>query len=232
MISVIIPVYNGEHYLAAAIESALAQSMPPAEILIINDGSVDQSAKIATAFGDQVHLYTQEHAGVGAARNRGVSLAQGEFLAFLDADDLWLPDKLAHQLACLRDQPWLDIVFGQVEQFISPDLPLAQYPALPPKNTLPGVIAGAMLIRRERFAAVGAFATDWTVGEFIEWYGRATSAGLQSLILPEVVMRRRLHATNMTRHNQAHHSDYHKIIKANLAKRRAQTREQTEVSPP
>jgi len=220
-ISVIIPVYNGERYLAETIASALTQSVSPAEIIIIDDGSIDGSAEVAAAFGARVRTYAQPNAGPGAARNLGVQLAQGDLLAFLDADDLWLPDKLAHQLAYLTANPLQDMVFGQVEQFISPDLPVAQQPALPEQPVMNGLHVGAMLIWRKQFAAVGPFATHWTIGEFIDWYGRAQAKGLHSAVLPEVVMQRRLHAANLTRRTTEQRSDYLKILKARLDDKRA-----------
>lgn len=219
-ISVIIPVYNAECYLGEAIESVLVQSMSPTEILVIDDGSSDDSLAIAQRYGSFVHCYSQAHAGPGAARNLGVSVAQGEFLAFLDADDLWLPNKLACQVAYLYEHTALAMVFGQVEQFISPELSPEQQPILPPRTMMAGVHVGAMLIHRASFDKVGPFATTWTIGEFIEWYSRAETAGLQAAILPQVVMRRRLHTTNLTRCTQDRRSDYLKILKIHLDEKR------------
>lgn len=219
-ISVIIPVYNSECYLAAAIESVLRQSTPATEILVIDDGSSDGSIAITQRYAPLVHCYQQPHGGPGAARNLGVSVAQSELLAFLDADDLWLPDKLEHQLAHLQRHPEVDMVFGQVEQFVSPELAPDQQPAAPAQPIMAGLHVGAMLIRRHSFARVGAFATTWTIGEFIDWYGRAQTVGLQAAILPMVVMRRRLHQTNLTRRTQDRRSDYLQILKMRLDEKR------------
>jgi glycosyltransferase involved in cell wall biosynthesis len=221
-ISVIIPVYNGERYLGEVIESVLAQSRPPTEILIVDDGSTDSSLAVAQRYTPQARCHSLPHGGPGAARNQGVRLAQGDYLAFVDADDLWLPDKLANQLAYLQTHPETDMVFGQVEQFISPELAPDQRPALPAQPIMAGLHVGAMLIRRRSFAAVGPFATDWTIGEFIDWYGRAQTLGLQAAVLPTVVMRRRLHSTNLTRHTHDRRGDYLKILKARLDEKRAQ----------
>lgn len=223
-ISVIIPVYNGERYLAAAIESVLTQSLPPTEILIIDDGSTDQSLAVAQRYTPQLRCHSLPHGGPGAARNQGVTLAQGDYLAFLDADDLWLPAKLAGQLAYLQEHPKTDMVFGQVEQFISPELPATQQPALPAQPLMTGLHVGAMLIRRSSFNQVGPFAVTWTIGEFIDWYGRAQMMGLQTAMLPMVVMRRRLHTTNLTRRTQDRRQDYAKILKAHLDEQRATAR--------
>ena len=100
-ISVIITAYNYERYLAAAIESVLTQTRLPDEVIVVDDGSVDGTAAVAQQFGRQVRYDFQPHGGIGAARNRGLQLAGGRFLAFLDADDQWTPNKLDLQARAL-----------------------------------------------------------------------------------------------------------------------------------
>lgn len=220
LISVIIPAYNAARYLGAAIDSVLAQGWQALEIIVIDDGSTDHCVQVAQHYQPLVQCVQQPNCGPGAARNRGIRIAQGEFLAFLDADDLWLPGKLESQMADLDAHPALDMVFGQVEQFISPELTPEQQPAFPTQPIMAGLHVGAMLIRRPSFARVGEFATTWTIGEFIEWYGRAQTLGLQAASLPQVVMRRRLHTTNLTRRTQDRRGDYLKILKAQLDEKR------------
>ncbi|MBM3181566.1 MAG: glycosyltransferase family 2 protein [Chloroflexi bacterium] len=219
LISIIIPVYNGERYLAQAIESVLAQTYRPIEIIIVDDGSTDESARVAQQF--PMRYGFQPHSGPGTARNRGVEQARGEFLAFLDADDLWMPEKLAWQIATFAARPELDAVFGQVEQFNSPDADATAPPARFVGTTLNGLHASAMLIRRAAFMRVGLFATNWHVGDFVDWYTRAQEAELEIVILPEVVMRRRVHMSNLTiRSRDTAHFEYTQIIKAALDRRR------------
>ena len=122
LISVMIPVYNCDRYLGEAIESVLSQTYRPLEIIIIDDGSTDGSAAVAKRFMPHIHYYYQANAGIGSARNKGIELAQGSFFAFLDADDLWSKDKLAQQMAALEAHPGVDVVFGHVTQFYSPEL--------------------------------------------------------------------------------------------------------------
>ena len=94
-VSVVIPVHDGERYLAAAIESVLEQTLPPAEVIVVDDGSTDSSVQVAERYAPQgVRCHSQANAGGGAARNRGVALSEGDFIAFLDADDLWELGKL------------------------------------------------------------------------------------------------------------------------------------------
>ncbi|MGQ9503351.1 MAG: glycosyltransferase family 2 protein [Thermogutta sp.] len=98
-ISVVIPVFNGERFLAEAIRSALAQTLPPYEILVVDDGSTDESAELAESFGPPVRVLREENRGEAAARNCGIEAARGDWIAFLDCDDVWKPEKLALQAA-------------------------------------------------------------------------------------------------------------------------------------
>ncbi len=104
LVSVIIPVYNGERYLAEAIGSVLAQTYTPFELIIIDDGSSDNSSGIARSF-KEVRYYHQSNQGVAAARNAGISFAHGGFIAFLDQDDIWMHDKLSVQMDYLLQHP-------------------------------------------------------------------------------------------------------------------------------
>jgi len=222
LISVIIPVYNCESYLAEAIASVLAQTYHPLEIIMIDDGSTDRSARVAERFSSSVQYFYQPNSGPGAARNRGVDLAKGDYCAFLDADDIWTEDKLSLQIDVIRDNPSLDCVFGHVQQFISPELDEREKIRIYcPEEKMAGYIAGAMLIKRESFVNAGGFETNWQIGEFIEWFIRAGEHGIKSFMLPEVVLKRRLHNKNMTIHARNSRADYCRILKASLDRRRA-----------
>ena len=117
-ISIIISVYNGENYLAEAIQSALDQDYPNTEIIVMNDGSTDNTSRIIDSFGTRAIGIYQENRGLGAARNAGVSKASGEYLAFLDHDDLWVPHKLSCQLKLIQSSPLDPLVFSMAKQFI------------------------------------------------------------------------------------------------------------------
>src|SRR5690348_3025712 len=102
-ISVIIPAYNAANCIQRAIDSALAQTLPPREVIVVDDGSTDETPRLVVSYGERVHLIQQSNAGPGAARNRAVRASRGEWLAMLDADDSWLPQKLERQLAYIGD---------------------------------------------------------------------------------------------------------------------------------
>ncbi len=211
LISVIVPVYNGAPYLAQAVESVLAQGYAPIEILVVDDGSVDGTAQVAACFAE-ISYVKQERAGAAAARNRGVTLASGAYLAFLDADDLFSPGKLVEQARVLDTDPALDMVFGHVRQFRGSLANAGQ--------GLPAKLPGSLLIRRSSFERAGGFRSEWRVGEFVEWYLRASEAGLKSAMLPQVVLERRLHDDNLGLRERNSRGDYAQIVKQALDRRR------------
>jgi glycosyltransferase involved in cell wall biosynthesis len=221
-VSVIIPVRDGARYIASAIESVLGQTEPPAELLVVDDGSSDGTAGIVSQFSERgAHLIQQPPEGAAAARNCGVKLARHDLLAFLDADDLWTPSKLAHQCAALQSDASVDMVFGYVRQFVSPDVETATRARLRcPNESVPGYVAGTMVIRRKSFERVGLFETEWEIGEFLAWYARAQLIGLGEKMIPTVLLERRLHSANQGVLKRSDRADYVRIVKKILDCRR------------
>jgi glycosyltransferase involved in cell wall biosynthesis len=218
LVSVIIPVYNCEKYLGEAIESVLAQTYKPIEVIVADDGSTDRTADAAKHFGNSIRYDFDLHSGTGATRNRGVNIAQGNFLAFLDADDLWVKDKLERQMTILKNDPQIDMVFGYVQQFYSPELNESRINSA--QEVVKGVHAGCMLIKKESFFIAGPFETRWRVGEFLDWYLKATEAGLKTFLLSEVLMKRRIHNNNTVLRERQAQSDYVRALKASLDRRK------------
>lgn len=226
LVSVIIPVYNGDRYLAEAIQSVLDQTYQPVEIIVIDDGSTDRSAEVAKRFGTTVQYCFQVNSGTAAARNRGIELAKGDFFAFLDADDLWVNDKLTLQMHVFQRETDIDIIFGQVQQFHSPELDESiKNKTYCPPELMAGYHAGTMLIKRDSFLRVGLFETKWQVGEFLDWYIKVTEQNLKSFMLPEVLLKRRIHDANMGISERKSRTDYVRILKASLDRRRAQSQD-------
>lgn len=225
-VTVIIPVYNCRYYLAEAIESILAQTIKPAEIIIIDDGSTDGSADVAKQFSSNVQYHYQSNAGTGAARNKGIKLARGDFFSFLDADDYWAENKLAVQLAAFRDYPSIEAVFGHVQQFYSPELDASEKNKIHcPDELMPGYLPCTMMIKKEAFFRFGLFETKWKVGQDISWIMRAQELGLQMLMLPDLVYSRRLHNNNKGITQRKFMTDRVKILKASLDRRRKMKRQ-------
>ena len=215
-LSVIIPVFNGAAYLAEAIESVLRQTRQPDEILVIDDGSADESVDIARGYKDRVRLVSQDNRGPASARNLGVAQAQGSVLAFLDADDLWLPEKLEHQLEGLRQS---DMAFCMIEKFYSDDCPPEmRSTAVDVSDPKAGYLPTTFVCRSDLFKTVGQFDENLKGGEFIDWVARARACGQTETLLPRLLARRRIHAGNLSRENGMM-QEYLQVIRRNLARR-------------
>ncbi len=212
LISVVIPAYNAGEFIAAAIESVLQQDYRPFELIVVNDGSTDRTAEIVKKF-PQVVLLEQSRRGTGAALNEGVRVAKGEFLAFLDADDLWSAGKLTRQMQAFANESGIEAVFVHVAEFRN---------AQPAEDLrkIAGWTPGAMLITRAAFARIGPFADAASIPEGVEWYMRAVEKSLRSLMLPDVFHRRRLHSRNRGIVDRDWHG-YIRVIKASLDRRRS-----------
>jgi glycosyltransferase involved in cell wall biosynthesis len=221
-VSVIIPAFNAANYLPEAIHSALNQTIEPFEVVVVDDGSDDETPAVAASFGQAIQYDRQPHKGLPATLNRGVQLARGELLAFLDHDDVWVPDKLQKQMAVLRTQPEIDMVFGYCRYFMSPDLDEATARRLHvPDKPQPAYLKSAMLIRRSSFFRVGLFDTALRMGDFIDWYSKAEDAGLSAHVLQDVLFNRRVHGRNMSLLERSFQKDYVRIAKAALDRRRS-----------
>jgi len=222
LVSVIIPVYNYDRYLGEAVESALNQTYRNLEVIVVDDGSTDRSAEVANSFaGRGVRYCHQVHAGIGPARNKGVELARGEFIAFLDADDRWPLEKLERQLKAFEDDPELEMVFGQALQLQNGPAWEAGINNKNPEGLVAGMVPGTMLIKRDAFARVGQFQDGLKVGEFIDWYARAVELKLRSLVMPDLFLWRRIHDSNQGIRERQSVSDYVRVLKAKLDRRRA-----------
>jgi len=216
-----IPVRDGEAYLAEAIESILAQSRPCDQVVVVDNGSSDRSAEIAAGFAPAVEVVHEPRPGIGAARNAALRAARGDLVAFLDADDLWEPEKTALQLAALEAEPKLQLVFGQVRQFVSPDLDEAAAEALRvPVDPQPGLYMGAMLARRTAIDAIGPWPEDVRVSDGLSFLLRAKELGLGQAMLAETVALRRVHGENHSIDNRDQRTEFARHLKRSLDRRR------------
>lgn len=198
-VSYIVPVFNGEVYLAEALDSIFAQTVPALEVLVIDDGSSDGTPAVARSYGDRITYLRQPHAGQSVARNHGVRVARGDLVAFLDADDLAHPTKLARQVARFEARPELDLCQALACDFWSADIPAERreevrgLPRPHPRHI------DTWLVRRSLFERIGGLDPEMKVGETAEWHWRARESGAPIELLPEVVAYRRVHANNMTK---------------------------------
>ena len=197
LISVVIPAYNAEAYLAEAIQSVIEQTYSPIEIVVVDDGSTDSTAEIAKGFQD-VRYLRQPQSGPGVARNRGISESRGEYIGFHDADDVCLPNRFEEQMACLLQQPSLGYVLTRIQNFLEPGKNVPEHMRTP-ELMLPrmGFISSG-LMKRATFETVGLFNDQYRIGEDVDWLMRADRARVAVVVLIEVLIRRRLHDSNIS----------------------------------
>jgi glycosyltransferase involved in cell wall biosynthesis len=221
LVTVVITVYDGAPYLAEAIDSVLAQSYRPFELIVLDDGSTDGSGAIAQSYGSALRFARQENAGLGAARNSAIELAKGRYYAFLDADDRFVPGKLERQMEILDAQPEIDMVFGHMTEFVSPEIDEGARALLrEPVHDAPWRTPNLMLVRREAFHRVGLFSDTLRVGIGVDWYARAVESGLKEAVPQFVVLERRLHTSNNgIRQRDARHQYLH-VLKQSLDRKR------------
>ncbi len=204
LISVIMAVYNGERFLYDALESIFAQDYWPLELIVVDDGSTDDSARIVQSYSDTaavtIHYLYQPNQGPGAARSKALSVAQGELIAFLDQDDRWTPHKLSLQERYLRDHATTEIVTGHLHLFGEKEtgwkntqLNWTHYQNDPIDYSL-----GSLLIRRTVFARIGIFAATYRSADDVDWFLRAKDAGVKIAAIPEIVLLKRLHQSNLS----------------------------------
>ena len=223
LVSCIVPVHNGARFLAEALASIAAQRYRPWEILVVDDGSTDDTARVASECGIALRYLRQEQGGGPSARNHGMREARGNFFAFLDADDRWHPDKLSIQLARFDARPELDISVAHVQNFWMAEvagegLQLAGHRRAAP---IPGYTASTLVATREVFARLGPFNAEMKHGEQTEWFLRAREAGAVMELLPDVLLERRLHADNVSRHKaQASLAQYFSLLQERIDRSR------------
>ncbi|SEB47946.1 glycosyltransferase family A protein [Terriglobus roseus] len=162
-VSVVIPAYNAEPYLHECLSSVLTQTHPVEEVIVIDDGSTDRTRSIAESFGSPVRLLQQKQGGPARARNLGVKEARGEWIAFLDADDLWLPDKVRKQLSALAAAPEAVLCYtGLLALKLDGSRVAVQAPSLSHVDAMlsltnVGIPPSAVMLRRETLLQVGGF---------------------------------------------------------------------------
>lgn len=220
LVSAIIPTYNGGRFLAQAIESVQAQTYRPVELIVVDDGSQDDSAAIAQRYA-QVRLFRQANQGVATARNRGVVESRGEFIAFLDQDDRWTPDKLAIQVKHLQENPALGYVLALQRVVLDPGVPPPAWLREKHLETDPtGYLPGTLVVRRSCFFRVGEFEPSLKAASDSEWFFRANGLGVPMAVLPQVLLLRGIHDANQSRDVRTSQEELLTTVRMSLLKRR------------
>ena len=221
LISVVIPAFNAEKYLAPALDSVLAQESVEQEILVVDDGSSDATGAIARSY-KQVRYFFQENQGSAVARNTGIQNARGEFIAFLDSDDLWLPRKNRTQLDLLQSRPELGCAIAKQRNFIAEGI---ERPFWLSDSMLDGRFLyslGTVMVRRPVFDVVGFFDSYYRLSQDLDWFVRLSDAGVPvGWMFDELAMLRRAHSTNISYNRPSTIRYQLRIMKASIDRKRA-----------
>lgn len=214
LVSVIIPVYNGSGYLLEAIDSVLSQTYRYYEIMVVDDGSTDDTAALLQPYlrqnSEQIRYVYQANQGVGAARNHGIRQARGSWIAFLDQDDVWLPEKLALQTNQAQLKPQSGIIHsgwqiidaqGNVRSTVQPwqglpELTLSAWICWKP------IFLGAMLFRQDWLSQVGGFDATWQQTGDVELGLRLAALGCPAVWVQQATVQYRQHPANTSRNVQ------------------------------
>jgi glycosyltransferase involved in cell wall biosynthesis len=212
--------------LAEAIDSVLQQTYRPYELIVVDDGSTDETPSVIARYQHQLRSIRLANSGTAAARNAGVGISQGSYVAFLDSDDIWHREKIARQVACLEAEPqyglcivaiqnfWIEELRAEREAFANHELSRPQ----------PGYNLCSTLIRRKVFDRIGFFDEKLRMRNDREWFVKVRMMGIRTAVLPEVMVQRRIHFSNLTRRSAEQSMDELFAIASAAIARRNQLR--------
>lgn len=204
LVSVIIPAYNGDRFIAETVDTVLRQTYENVEILIVDDGSIDRTRQVLEPYSDRIRYIYQQNQGVAAARNRGLELTHGEFVVFLDQDDICSPDKLALQIACFQEHPEVGMVHSGWRRVDAEGKPLAdvemwhQVPVLDAAGWLQWmpILFSAMMFRRDWLQRVGLLDSGFKQACDVDLVQRLVLLGCQTAWVRQITVGYRQHDRN------------------------------------
>lgn len=220
LVSVVIPVYNGQNYLSAALESVINQTYRHWELIVVNDGSIDQSEEVILNYKQYIRYFSQPNQGVAAARNLGLLQARGKYIAFLDQDDVWLANKLTLQVAFLEKNSHWDfvnsgwLIVNQQGVGISAVKPWLENSQLDLYSLIvwKPVFLGAMLFKRECLLAIKGFKPNLLQTSDVEMVMQLAARNYQAAWLPRVTVVYRQHAGNASNQSWQQAEELEKIL--------------------
>jgi|GraSoiStandDraft_5_1057265.scaffolds.fasta_scaffold166287_2 glycosyltransferase involved in cell wall biosynthesis len=222
LVSVIVPVKDGERFLAQALDDVCAQTYPSVELIVVDGHSSDRSADIARSFPG-VRCITQERSGFADAWNEGIDAASGALIAFLDSDDRWRPQKLDKQVAALEGDPGADYAITRARFFL--ELGAALPPGFRPSLLEGDYVANmpsALLARRRAFETVGAFPTHLSIAGDVEWFARLKDSGLRGVVVEEALVEKRVHDANLSYFSASNfNSELLQLLRESIARQSA-----------
>ncbi len=217
-VTCVVPVWNCEKYVSEALDSIASQTYPCTSVIVVDDGSTDRTNQMVSDYKNlDIHYIRQINAGPAAARNLGLSQVHTEFVAFLDADDVWHREKLEIQISYFHNSPKLELCVSHIQNFWSPELPgeaREENPGL--LNPWIGYVYSALLARRSVFDRVGLLNSGMRHGEDTDWFVRSVHAGVLREVVPQVLTYRRLHPDNLSRKHHESRDALLRTVKQHL----------------
>lgn len=223
-VSCIIPTYNAEAFIEETLDSVFAQTVPVAEVIVVDDGSTDTTTDAVSRYNSNVRLLVQDNAGPAAARNNGIRNSSGEFIAFLDSDDLWTANKIETQLARFGAKPDLQVCFANLTNFRTVTGSTCFSDGYTEAADWPRIHFSpcTLLARRTAFDMIGGFDAGLRRGEDTEWFVRMMMRGVPYETVSDVLLWRRVHDRNLTLESPPGPEDVVRVLKIALDKRRAE----------
>ncbi len=228
-VSVIIPVYNGAGEVRRAIDSVLGQRHSKVEVIVLNDGSKDETASVLAEYGDKIRAINQHNSGLSTTRNNGIALATGEWVAFLDHDDYWLPEKLSLQLQA-AERTGFDIVYtnagnfgdvARVSELRSEPQAMVEGDILEPLLQDNFIVVSSVMIRRTVILGIGGFDTSLPSVEDWDLWLKLSARGVRFAAVGEPVTMYQWRAGSMSRNYELMRSTRQTIVNRALENDRA-----------
>jgi glycosyltransferase involved in cell wall biosynthesis len=216
-VGVVVPVRNGAAHLGAALESVLAQSPPPADVVVVDGGSTDGSGDLARTFPG-VRVVEQQGRGLAGARNQGLAVVAGDLIAFCDADDAWTAGSLATRRAALAASGADAVVGRMVARALDGPVPARLAERL--DRPVPGYTPGALLVRRPALEAVGPFDESLAIGTDSDWFVRLVQSEHRLEVLDDVVLEKGARADSLSGDVEAYREELLVVAAAYLRRRR------------
>jgi len=200
LVSIIIPVYNGEQFIREAIDSVLAQTYRPIEIIVVDDGSQDNTAKIIKSYPQVTYIY-QKNSGHGVAKNTGIQHSKADYLSFLDADDLWDAQKIEIQMNYILNNPEIEYVICNMKNFYQPDcIQNQEIKEKFPDDEQACYTPSGLLIRKAVISKIGGFKPEILEANDTDWHFRAKDEGIHMANVNKLLVHRRIHKSNLSHH--------------------------------
>ncbi len=219
LISVIVPTVRTHLFLAHTLQNIFTQGVERLEVLVV-DGSGRQHLESLPEDYPEVRWLMQIGTGLAGARNQGLAAAKGEWIAFLDDDDLWPSGSLTDRASYLAQHPDCLGVGGKIQRFLQPDAPLPpQYSGGRLEQIELGYTPGALLARRALWQQVGPFDPTLAIGCDSDWFARLLDARLPWVLLPQVVLHKRIHQSNLSANASIYRTDVLQLVRRSLQRK-------------